>query len=142
MKKLVISMLVLLVGSASFWFFSQPIDNDIRGEVTIIVINELEEVVYQQSISFEEEDTLFELLDRELNVQCANMSYQISDACVNVTMNGKVILGLDDVKTDWYHSFIAIYVDGEYSEYGIDGIALKDGSTYRFEYTEVGGASE
>ena len=142
MKKLTISLVVLILGVSSFLFFSSPNENDETGSITIVVINELEETVYHEELVFNQEDTLFDLLDEHLTVMCANASYQASEQCNNVNINGRIILGLDDVETDWYHSFIAIYVNDEYSEYGIDGIALIDDTKYRFEYTVVGGDNE
>lgn len=139
MNKLMMTLVVLIAGISGFWYFSQPEENDEYGEITIVVINELEETVFNQTLLFDEEDTLFELLDENMDVKCANASYQISETCTKLNVNGRVLLGLDTVETDWYTSFLAIYVDDEYSEYGIDGIALQDGTEYRFEYTLVGG---
>ena len=58
MKKLVVSLIVLIVVTASFVLFSQINKNDPIGEITIIVIDEIGDTISSKTYSFTEEDTL------------------------------------------------------------------------------------
>jgi hypothetical protein len=136
MKKVVISIAVLAV--AAFVFFLNGINrNDEIGDVTIIIVNELGETLSNKEYGFTEEDSLFELLNDEFELGCADNSYKLSDDCTE-KLGGRVLMKIDSVQTDWMNTYLAIYINEEYSTLGIDNIPLVDGNTYKFEHTEVG----
>lgn len=139
MKKLVFSAIVLLLASAGFFVLNGLTENEDLGQITIIVIDENNNERINEKFDFIQEDTLFDLLQENYQVGCADSSYKISYACESTPFGARVILSINEVETNWTDSFIAIYVNGEYSIYGIDDIALKEGSIYRFEYATYGG---
>jgi len=138
MKKLVISVVALIIVAASFIIFSQLNKNDPIGEVTIIVIDEIGDTISNKTIGFTESDTLFSLLDENYELGCANNSYQITTECERLLYSSRVILKIDSLVTDWNTTYIGIYENDEYSTLGIDLISLNDGDVFRFEYKVVG----
>ena len=138
MKKLVISIVVIIIAIASFITFSQLNKNDELGEITIIVVDEIGDTIIHQEYSFTESDSLFSILDENYNVGCADSSYNITTDCSPVLFGSRAIMKIDTVETDWTSNYIGIYENGEYSTYGIDLITLNDGDIFRFVFLEVG----
>ena len=138
MKKLLVTIIVLALASVTFWY-STTLENDAAGEITIILIDDQGEEVLNDVYQFEAEDTLFEILNENYQVGCANATYDLSSECTE-SLTGRVILQIEDVVTDWDNTFIAIYINDEYSQFGVDSISLHDQDVIKFEYTEVGDA--
>jgi len=138
MKKLVISLIALVVVAASFIIFSQLNKNDPIGEITIIVIDEIGDTISSKTIGFTESDTLFSILDDNYDIGCADSSYNLTTDCEQLLYSSRVILKIDSLVTDWNTTFIGIYENDEYSNLGIDLISLNDGDVFRFEYKVVG----
>ncbi|MBN2605251.1 MAG: DUF4430 domain-containing protein [Bacilli bacterium] len=139
MKKLIITIGILVVAAGSFFYFSQNKKQDIVGEITIIIINEIGETISTDDYAFSSEDTLFSIVKENYSVGCANTAYQLSDSCDAVIFGSRVILQLESITTDWQNSYISIYENDQYATAGIDSIALNDGDIFRFEYTSIGG---
>ena len=140
MKKLVVSIFVLLLALASFFMLKDEATAESLGKATIILVDETGSEIVHEELDFEEGITLFELLEANYSVACANNAYRLSDVCEKTTFGGHVILHLDEIETDWYGSYISIYVNDLYSTKGIDLVPLIDGDTYKFVYTSLGGA--
>ena len=138
MKKLVISLVTLVVVAASFIIFSQLNKNDPIGEITIIVVDEIGDTISHKTIEFTESDTLFSLLDENYDIGCADSSYNLSTECEQLVYSSRVILKIDSLVTDWNNTYIGIYENDEYSNFGIDLIPLNDGDVFRFEYKVIG----
>lgn len=141
MKKLIVTVAVLIFAGISFFMSDYFRQTDDSGTITIILIDQIDDTIINEEISFEEGDTFFEVLMENYDLRCANSSYQ-PVVCTEDSLMGNVILVFDDVETDWNNSYIAIYIDDEYSTYGIDNIPLEDESIYRFEYALVEEAFE
>lgn len=139
MKKLVISLIVIVVAIASFIAFSQLNKNDSIGEITIIVVDEIGDTISHKTYSFTESDTLFSILEENYELGCADSSYHITTVCEPLLFNNRVILKIDSLETDWTNTYIGIYENDEYSNLGIDSISLNDGDVFRFEFSTVGG---
>jgi len=139
MKKLALTILMVAIGVAGFFMQNLLVQNDELGTITIEVYDQSDQLYDSYTVSFSEEDTLLSLMDNHYNITCANASYQPT-TCDNPPLIGSIILGIDTVDTDWFNTYIAIYINGEYSSSGIDLISLTDGTTYTFKYTEVGDA--
>ena len=139
MKKLVYSIIILVVSFASFSIYSQLNNNDTVGEITIIIVDEIGDTVSSKTYDFTKEDTLFSILQDNYEIGCADSSYHITTVCEPLLFNSRVILKVNSVETDWTNTFIAVYENDEYSNYGIDSISLNDGDVFRFEYSLVGG---
>jgi hypothetical protein len=136
MKKVLVTMIVLALASVTFWY-STTLNNEVAGDITIIVIDEAGAEVVHDTFSFAQEDTLFEILDQHYEIGCANHAYDLTSEC-NESLTGRVILQIEDVVTDWDNTFIAIYINDEYAQFGVDMVSMHDQDIYRFEYTEVG----
>lgn len=141
MKKIVVSFIVLLLAVASFFMLKEEATAESFGQATIIIIDQTGTEIVRDDINFNEGATLFELLESNYNVGCANNSYKLVDVCEKTTFGGHVILNLDEMETDWYSSYIGMYINDTYSTKGIDLIPLIDGDVYKFVYTSLGGAS-
>jgi hypothetical protein len=142
MKKLVVSTIVLLLAIASFFMLKEEAIAETFGDATIIIVNQSGTEIVHDEINFEKGTTLFSLLEKNYSVRCANDSYNLADDCSKTTFGGHVILHLDKVETDWFNSYIAMYINGIYSTKGIDLIPLNDGEVYKFVYTSLGGAND
>lgn len=136
MKKLILTIIVLSIGAIGFFAYDLFTATEGEGRVTIVIVDENDDIIYNQVHDFTEEDTLFSLMNDTFELQCANNMYQPTD-CANESFFGTVVLVIDDMTTNWTIDYIALYINDEYSNFGIDGIQLHDGDTYRFEYTLV-----
>ena len=139
MKKVIISVAALVFLAGSFLTISYFNKSDIEGTITITVVDEIGDTVSSKEFDFTSEDTLFDLLDQNFEVGCANSSYQLSSECEKILFTSRVLMKIDDVETDWINNYIAIYENNEYSLLGIDSIVLNDGDIFVFEYKTVGG---
>ncbi len=137
MKKLFITIALIAVGVAGFFIQDQLRENDDHGAITIELVDQNGDTFVSDTYTFQELDTLLGILEENYTTTCANASYQPS-SCDESTLMGHILLGVDDLQTDWTNNYIAIYVNDEYSNYGIDNILLMQDAVYRFEYTEVG----
>ncbi len=138
MKKLGISIFILLTAITSYFAFSQLNKNDELGEITITVVDEIGDTISSTQYPFTEDDTLFSILAENYDVGCADSSYHLSDVCEKQVFNSRIILKIDTIETDWHNTYISIYENGEYSNLGIDSIILNDGDVFLFKYTVVG----
>ncbi|QMS85444.1 hypothetical protein [Candidatus Xianfuyuplasma coldseepsis] len=136
MKKIMFTIIAIGVAVSAFFIQDYLRQNDELGTITIVLINELEETTTTE-IEFTEDDDLLSLMRVHFDLECADMNYQ-KTTCENARMGGNILLRIDQLDTDWTNNYIGIYVDNQYSNYGIDDILLIDGATYTFEYTEVG----
>lgn len=139
MKKLVISIIVIVIATASFIVFSQQLNkNDKLGEITIILVDEIGDTIHNRKYDFTEDDTLLAILDRGFDLKCADSSYKITDNCDPLLFGSRVVMKIDKIGTNWFDNYIGIYENDIYSTLGIDSIALNDGDVFRFEFTEIG----
>ena len=139
MKKVLISLVTLLLLIGSFLALSFFDFSDTEGTITITLKDEIGDIVSSKGYDFNSDDTLFDILNNNYDLGCANSSYQVSDVCDASLFSSRVILKIDDIETDWRNSYIAIYENGEYSNLGIDYISINDGDVFVFEYKIVGG---
>lgn len=136
MKKLMFSLIVLAIGALGFFLLEQLREPASAGTVTIVVRDVDDAVLYEEEHVFTEDDTLYGILMEAFALQCADRSYRPA-ACPATSNYATVILGIDSITTDWFTDYIAIYVNDQYSNQGIDALVLQDGDVYRFEETLV-----
>jgi hypothetical protein len=139
MKKLVVTVIVISLAGIVFFISSQISRSNQDGTLTVVVVDEGGETIIDDILSFNEGESMVEILDSEYFIQCGDGTYQPTD-CSNMPSFGRTLLIFEDVETDWWNTFIAIYVNDQYSSSGIDDIEPKEGAIYRFEFTEVGDA--
>ncbi len=134
--KIILTLAVLLFG---FLIIEFVFDRDLiheAGEVELIIMNENEEVLFNEILPYQENQSFFEILDDRFTLTCANQFYQPDDTCsfkFNVMgQENHVVLGIksDDfeVITDWDNTFlnIEVYSNGTFvdANQGFDMIAL------------------
>lgn len=137
MKKLLFSAFVLALAGIGFFVSAQLGRSEEAGTMRIIVIDEQDDIIVDDMVSFDEGDHMVGILTEHYMVQCGDGSYHPTD-CANLPSFGRVLVSFEEVETDWWNTFIALYINDEYSNQGIDDIEPQDGAEYRFEYTEVG----
>ncbi len=125
MKKLIIKILVslILIGITVGTFF---IVNNLRkgdsiGTVNIKLYNIDEKLISDKNIGYKEDEKRIDLLEKNYKVRTSTSIY------------GYILLDIDDIKTDFKTTYIAIYVDDNYSNVGISGIILYDGMRIAFK---------
>jgi hypothetical protein len=125
MKKLIIKILVslILIGITVGTFF---IVNNLRkgdsiGTVNIKLYDIDEKLISDKNIGYNEDEKLIDLLEKNYKVRTSTSIY------------GYILLDIDDIKTDFKTTYIAIYVDDNYSNVGISGIILYDGMRIAFK---------
>lgn len=90
-----------------------------------IVISNQKEIIKDDNYEINSDVTLFNLLDS---------NYEL---VYDETVYGVRLLGIDTIITDFKTSYIAIYVDNNYSSYGISKIKLYDGIKITFRETKI-----
>ncbi len=125
MKKLIIKILVslILIGITIGTFF---IVNNLRkgdsiGTVNIKLYDIDEKLISDKNIGYKEDEKFIDLLERNYKIRTSTSIY------------GYILLDIDDIKTDFKTTYIAIYVDDNYSNVGISGIVLYDGMRIAFK---------
>ena len=139
MKKVILTLVVFAIAIASYIAFSYYDNSDIEGTITITLIDEIGDTISTIDIDFKSEYTLFDLLDENFEVGCADSSYHLTSDCDKGLLSSRVLMKIDSMETDWTNTYIAIYENGEYSLLGIDNMSLNDGDIYVFEYHIIGG---
>ena len=139
MKKVLISIVALALLVGSFLALSYFDFSDIEGTVTITLVDEIGDTISSKEYDFNSDDTIFDLLEENYDIGCANSSYQLTSECNSTLFSSRVLMKIDEIETDWLNTYIAIYENGEYSTLGIDNMFLNDGDVYVFEFKTVGG---
>jgi len=139
MKKLLIIIAVVGFGILGYTYASTPASGDTQGGIHIEVVDQEGNIVINDYYDFEEETSLFDILQENYEIGCADSSYNIDYTCDYKALNNHIILGIEGVETDWTNSFLEIKIDDEESQYGADLIMVLDETTYRLTYTSLGG---
>ena len=103
--------------------------NEIIYNITIILFD-YEKEISNRSYDLNKDqatkkDALFNLL---------NNNYQIR---YETSIYGVTLLDIDSIKTDFRNSYIAIYIDDKYSNFGISSINLYDGMKISLKETRI-----
>ena len=136
--KIILTLAVLLFG---FLVIEFVFDRDLiheAGEIELIIMNQNEDIVFQDILPYQENESFFDILNKRFTLTCANQFYQPDDTCsykFNVMgQENHVILGIksDDfeVISDWDNTFlnIEIYIDETYidANQGFDMVQLDE----------------
>jgi hypothetical protein len=123
-----------------YFSFLTPSDNDSdSGYVSIVLMDESNTIIIDDVHYFEGTVTLYELLQSEYDIACASPNYAIDYDCGFTMLNSHIILGIEEIETDWINTYLKIYINDEESNFGVDLIYLNDESEYVFIVTQVGG---
>ena len=126
--KLIISVVLLTLAIVTISIINNinknnAISKDI-GTITIEIVP-LEKDKIERSIAYKEGSTVWDIVKANFTVRYDESSY------------GIVLYDIDEVKTDFKTSYIAIYVDDEYSNVGISSIVIRDGMVISFRETKI-----
>ncbi|MFP4078257.1 MAG: hypothetical protein ACOCU5_00325 [Bacillota bacterium] len=112
--------------------------SDEEGSLDLVVYDTDETVVVDETYAFYEDDTLFSVMDRHHDLVCADRGYDPDPTCeAEFGHYGRVLLGIDDILTDWDNTFLYLEVDGAMAHRGIDTVELDDGSEYVWHVREA-----
>lgn len=111
----------------------------VAGHIQFELYDDQENRLINERLEYYQEDTLFSLLDRHYTLVCADKDYKPDETCSYRFINGRVILALNDVETDWTHSFLSIYINESMALRGISLIIPEDGDTISIRKTKVNG---
>lgn len=110
-----------------------------EGTLTIELYDE-SSFIMREVISYDEGDTLLEILNNEFEVVCMNASYEPDESC-SVTqfsgLSGRILLELGPLKTNWTDSYIQIEVNEEKASYGMDALNFEDNDIITFRKTNL-----
>lgn len=126
-RKLVSSLIALLllllgVGYVNHWFTPDTKE----GSITL-TIQELDETIYyEETLPFDENETLFELLSQHFEIGCASASYTLDVTCSYRPLGGPIILKIGSLETNWTHTYFALYRNGSYATIGVGTMILQD----------------
>ncbi|MCF7924997.1 MAG: DUF4430 domain-containing protein [Candidatus Izimaplasma sp.] len=137
MKKIGLSIGIIFVTVIAVFLLTRQI-NDTVGEIRFVVKDQSDNIIIDDRLAFSEDDDLVTILEDNYTVYCASETYQPTLNCDTTFVNGRVILGIEDIVTDWNNTYIGIYINGTYSSVGVDSIALRDGDTIIFEVMTLG----
>ncbi|MBQ3252933.1 MAG: hypothetical protein IJA65_00115 [Acholeplasmatales bacterium] len=122
--KIVISLILIIATILVVYYFKQNKQTDDLKEITIIVVNKNEEEIINDTYEVKKE-SLFDILDENYEIRYKEDIY------------GKVLYDIENIKTDFYTSYIAIYINDEYSNLGISSIILKDNMVITLKETII-----
>lgn len=66
------------------------------------------------------------------DLMVANYNLKVEDGTY-----GKVLLGIDNLITDFNTTYISIYINGDYAQYGISSLQISDGDVFEFKEEKV-----
>lgn len=138
MKKVLATIFILVFAFGGFLILQNQEDDHQAGQVKILV-HDGEEIVIEDTVSFSEGETLFDILDGSYDLLCANASYQPTEDCKEIMFGSPVILGVEGVLTNWTSSYFAIYINDDYSTLGVGNIYLEDGDMVQLKVQYLGG---
>ena len=124
MRKLIIKIIVsiILIGIAIGTFFIvNNLSNKDSGTINIKLYDINDNMISDNDINYKKEDKLIDILENNYTISTTNSTY------------GIVLLDIDDIKTDFKTTYIAIYIDDKYSNYGVSGIKLYNGMKISFK---------
>lgn len=129
MRKVFVTIGAMVVLAVALFFYDQSLEARSAGTLTL-TLSEAGRVIHEAEHSFSETDTLYTLLDEHYEIQCANAMYEPSETCEALNFSGvegRIILHVNELETDWFTSYIEISVNGNKANYGIDQLPLNDG---------------
>ena len=134
-RKITLTLTVLIFAGIALFFFG-PFTSSDAGVITV-ELRDQNTLVRSVEASFDEGETLFDVLDRHFDVVCATPFYTPSETCDNNPLIGRAILGIDGLTTDWSGTFFQIRHNGTHSQLGVDRITFDDGDTITFDRIDV-----
>ncbi|MFW5794284.1 MAG: DUF4430 domain-containing protein [Bacillota bacterium] len=120
---------------ADFSPYSINPTGEISGEIEFELIDENDDVILNENLIFYEEDTLFTVLNRNYRVVCADQNYQPDPTCSHKFISGRVILEIENLKSNWTNTVLTIYINDSLATEGVSNIELNDGDKITIKRT-------
>ena len=135
-KKLIIDILIVVLCIGSMIGVFAYIKNrnksndfnedDVKGSIVFKLYDENDSLVINDELEFSEGESIYNILNRNYTLKI------IESAGI-----GKAIIEVNEYKTNWTDNYFAFYVDGGYSNYGVEGVKAKDKMEIKFVWTKL-----
>ncbi|MFP4478170.1 MAG: DUF4430 domain-containing protein [Candidatus Izemoplasmatales bacterium] len=141
--KIIISLLLIAVLAMTMYYISDRSNDGVdtseppQGDIYFKLYDEKQDLVIDDTLSFYKDDTLFTLMNRHYDLVCADKNYQADDTCSHKFIYGRILLGIEDVQTNWYDTVLSIYVNDSLSTKGVSLIELSDGDVITIRKTVI-----
>lgn len=124
--KIAVAVIVLAIAITTIVIYKsqQEPAAEISGTVTVELVPLSGESVTKE-LEYQTGDTLFGLLTENFEVTYEEDQF------------GVLLYGIDQIQTDFINTYVALYINGAYSNYGISSISLEDGAVYSFRETKI-----
>jgi hypothetical protein len=141
--KIVLTIAALLLGYIVINVIMGDGKTDGDGSFELIILDDNQDVVYNEILNYEKDQTFFDVLNENFELTCANRLYEPDSTCsykfTIMQYKNHIILGIKsdefDIMTDWDNTFIKIeiYNGNEYvrSTIGFDYVDIEDNKKIR-----------
>ena len=123
--KILISISLICICISLFIVFNNLKGKDEKGIDVTIILKDKNNNVCVDDTYHNNDLSLVELLKTNYDVRIEKSTY------------GYILYDFEEIKTDFKNSYLAIYVNDQYSNYGISGIVLKDDMVILFKETII-----
>lgn len=100
-------------------------EDDNSYTITLKVYYENNELVIDDTLTFNEDETLLSLMER---------TYKITTRKDGLTY---AVLSINEYTSDFYSSYFSLYIDGKYSSVGANSIILTGGLSVEWKWIKI-----
>lgn len=129
MQKIWVTIGSMVILAAALFLYDLSLEPNAAGTLTL-TLSEAGVLIHESNHTFTEDDSLYTVLEANYDIQCADASYAPTDVCEPLSFSGvegRILMHVNELETDWFTSYIEISVNGNKANYGIDQLPLKDG---------------
>lgn len=101
-------------------------EENANGKIVFKLYDDKNELVIDDELKFSEGENIYNILDRNYTLKT-----------VESVGIGKAITEVNEHKTSWNDDYFALYVDGVYSNYGVEALKAKDNMEIKFVWTKL-----
>ena len=101
-------------------------EENANGSIVFKLYDENEVLVIDDELKFTEGENIYNILNRNYTLKT-----------VESVGIGKAITEVNEYKTSWNDDYFALYVDGVYSNYGVEALKAKDNMEIKFVWTKL-----
>ena len=128
--KIVIALLMICICIISFvlvqYYNQSRVKRSEDGSINVqILVIDIDSKIISDNSYNTDNSSLYDLMANNYELKTEDGTY------------GKVLLGIDNLITDFDTTYIAIYVNGEYAQFGISSLQISDGDVYEFKEEKV-----
>ena len=141
--KIILTVVVLILAYITVNAIMPDGVTDDAGEFELIIVDAANVIVYEDTLTYEKDQSFFDVLSKNFTLTCANIRYKEDPSCsykFNImSFENHVILGIKsdtfEIMTDWKNTFllIEVYENEVYtrSSVGFDYIDLETNEKIR-----------